>query len=534
MKIQLTKKQLLLAMAALAGVASIAFSLRLSEWSRPFWLDEADHILCALKSKNFSELRNSAFYFYIPILELILRKWVWFPLLGVSEIAARIPSLVYSLSSVIGASLLTFFYLRREHAWKPEKLIFLSACAALYYCFNYTEIHYASEARGYSFISLVSLLWFFDEIYLSSTATFKFFLNLLFLNAHFFSLPFILASYSRRLYRCFGSSLKMFSCLGELLLILTCTFLVNEPEISGLLGFTNHPASRFSNESLAERARSGIQLLGHFWEIVGGPYFYLIILVAPIFLLCLRKNLIVKNRYLFCLVYLLLPALLFSIRLISKHEFSDRYFMPFMGLGFSCFVFFINTTASTRYEKQLYALMAMVAIYCLFNERKKLTWFTELHRGSKYVEIFNQISAKNQKPIVLSGLPAWQTHISELYLTYFTTPSKSVRVITPMDEQMTTAVNPFFLPGEEHNLQENYFNEILEQDLTLVFLFSSKQCYEANNGRSRRGIEIEKFEVKDPWWTGSSCIWSISGKLDVKTIRAIMLDENIPVIRYFY
>ncbi len=530
----LTKKQLLLAIVSLISVTYLALSLRLSEWGRPFWLDEADHILCALKSKNFVELRQSAFYFFVPILELCLRKWIWFPLTGVSEIGARIPSLVYSLGTVICASLLTFRYLQRSYSWKAEKLIFLSATAALFYCFNITEIHYASEARGYSFISLVSLLWFFDELFLSATGPLKFLLNLLFLNAHFFSLPFILASFSRRLYRATGNQSKIFSHLGELLFILTCSFYINEPEISGLLGFTKHPASRMANETTAERLWSGIQLLYRYWENLGGPCIFFVVIALLIFLLCFQKNLVRKNRYLFGLVYLLLPALLISIRIISKHEFSDRYFMPFMGLGFSYFIFCLKSIAATKYEKHLYMLTLVTAVACVIRDNQKITMVSEIHRNSSYVEIFNQISAKNKTPIILAALPAWQTHISELYFSYFVTPPRAIRVASPIDEQMTMAVNPFFLPGEESNLQATIFSEFRDQDITLVFLFSSKQCYEAGNGSSRQGIAVEKYEVNDSWWTGSSCIWSISGKLDVKTIRAIMQDENIPAIRYFY
>ncbi len=124
-------------------ILAIGFLLRLISLNQSLWLDEAINVLA---SKNYSLIDLITQYaradFHPP--GYFLLSWFWTKLFGYSEIAIRIPSVIFGVLTIWVTYLI------------GKKLVSkkLGIIAALLLCFNPLHISYSQEARMYSLAAL--------------------------------------------------------------------------------------------------------------------------------------------------------------------------------------------------------------------------------------------------------------------------------------------------------------------------------------------------------------------------------------------
>ena len=126
------------------AILIIGLILRLISLNQSLWLDEAINVLA---SKNYSFLAMIAEYakgdFHPPGWFIIL--WFWTKLFGYSEVAVRIPSVIFGVISIYVTYLIGKKLISKE----------VGIIAALIMCLNPLHIYYSQEARMYSLATLV-------------------------------------------------------------------------------------------------------------------------------------------------------------------------------------------------------------------------------------------------------------------------------------------------------------------------------------------------------------------------------------------
>ena len=125
----------------------LAIILRLISLDQSLWLDEAINVLAA---KNYSFLGMITEYakgdFHPPGHFIIL--WIWTKIFGYSEIAVRMPSVIFGLLTIC-----TVYLIGQKLHSKTSGLI-----AALFLAINPLHIYYSQEARMYAFAALAVCL----------------------------------------------------------------------------------------------------------------------------------------------------------------------------------------------------------------------------------------------------------------------------------------------------------------------------------------------------------------------------------------
>ena len=173
-------------------LASLDF--RLSQFTHPYWEDEIHHNFEILEAGSLSELLSRIRFQCQPALDQVLRKWFWFPRFGHQEAGLRLPSLVYSMASVLVVFLCGYAYFRRLQAGIRARL-FLSILPVIWIAAHSGEVQLSVEARHYSLVSLLSILWFSTYVLYGRVLSWSLFAaTLAFANVHFFSLPLILCA----------------------------------------------------------------------------------------------------------------------------------------------------------------------------------------------------------------------------------------------------------------------------------------------------------------------------------------------------
>ncbi|MDP3973631.1 MAG: glycosyltransferase family 39 protein [Candidatus Daviesbacteria bacterium] len=134
----------------------LAALLRLISLDQSLWLDEAINVLAA---KNYSLLGIVTEYakgdFHPPGYFIVL--WVWTKIFGYTEIAVRLPSIIFGILTIW----ITFLIGQKIHS---KSLGFI---AALFLAVNPLHIYYSQEARMYSLAALVvsiNMLFFLNLV----------------------------------------------------------------------------------------------------------------------------------------------------------------------------------------------------------------------------------------------------------------------------------------------------------------------------------------------------------------------------------
>ncbi len=131
-------------------ILSFALIIRIISLNQSFWLDEAINVLAA---KNYSFFGIITEYakgdFHPPGYFIFI--WGWLRLFGFSEIAARIPSIIFAIGSIY-----TTFLIGKKIYSKN-----LGYLAAFILAINPLHIYYSQEARMYSFTTFLVCINFY-------------------------------------------------------------------------------------------------------------------------------------------------------------------------------------------------------------------------------------------------------------------------------------------------------------------------------------------------------------------------------------
>lgn len=167
-------------------IVLIAFLIRLVNLDQSLWLDEAINTL-AVKNNNLFDLitKYSLYDFHPPLYHVIL--YFWTKIFGYPEIAVRIPSLIFSLLSVLVVYKIGSEFFSKKIGLTASLLLALSPLG----------IYYSQEARMYSLTMFLGTVSFY---YFLSLLNKKF--NLL--RLVLFSLFLILGFYSDYLFWIYG------------------------------------------------------------------------------------------------------------------------------------------------------------------------------------------------------------------------------------------------------------------------------------------------------------------------------------------
>lgn len=123
-------------------ILGLSLFVRLINLNQSFWLDEA---ITALAVKNFSLVDLITIYspqdFHPPLYYLILK--IWSNYFGLSEIALRLPSVIFGV-------LTTFFvYLIGKKLWGVK----VGLIASILFALNPLSVYYSQETRMYAFVA---------------------------------------------------------------------------------------------------------------------------------------------------------------------------------------------------------------------------------------------------------------------------------------------------------------------------------------------------------------------------------------------
>lgn len=152
------------------AILALAFGLRLIAIGQSLWLDEAISAIAVREHSLISLLTGYLAGDFSPPLYFIL-QWFWVRMFGTSEIALRIPSVLYGVGAVYFVYLIAGLYVKDKNSKLPE-------LAALLTALNPLLIYYSQEARMYSltaFTITVSVYFFLLHRRTKATKYFLFF-----------------------------------------------------------------------------------------------------------------------------------------------------------------------------------------------------------------------------------------------------------------------------------------------------------------------------------------------------------------------
>lgn len=415
-----------------AALAILAVQLRLHGFMRPIWLDEATHNTFVLTSRGFWDLQARLAPLLQPVFEFALRKYFWFPLFGHQEWGLRLPSLAASVVTVVLSAAMSFSLNGGMRArWESLAAgLFVGAwCMAHPY-----EIYYSAEARHYSFVACLSVLWTWTYLKLHrDSAPWPFLAaGLLFANSHFFAIPLVALACGTEgvvegLRR---NARKAIPLLLSAAAIPLGTITLNRPAWDEML----RSPSVQSVAAIPLRdafSAAALDWLGYF-SYLQSPG--MVTLITLLFALILAFHIPTKEGKVrasrLALILLLgLPLLLLRVRLSSDYTFYARYYSPFFGLGAgalslaSAEAIAIARKLSPRHAA-LPPFLAAAAIFwitlpALSHSRPPLS-------GSNFTDGFRAYEAiKNRnQPIFVVASPCWNSEIQKLYFHFVGTPAR--------------------------------------------------------------------------------------------------------------
>lgn len=245
-----------------------AIQIRWPLFTKPFWLDEIVHNQSLMKADSFQSLRAIISGHYQPVLEYALRKFFWFPLTGHQEAALRVPNLVYSGLTLAIVYFSAYGFLKTS--LRSKKFAILGAIAMGFLCATHKiESQHAVEARHYSLVALASAIWFLVFFRFESGRR-PFLLvaaSFLFLNVHFFSIPFVAIAIGYELFHKIKLGRREEACFWSAALFLMAAFTlwVNFPALRE--SFFSPPAMLNPGQVSLQKALPRARAL--WWELIG-------------------------------------------------------------------------------------------------------------------------------------------------------------------------------------------------------------------------------------------------------------------------
>ncbi len=509
-----TRRRALVLAAVGAALALRALELRLPAMTRPFWEDEVHHNDSILGSRSLLDLREHVGPQNQPLLEYALRKLVWFRLFGHQERALRLPNLVASVCTPLAAFLLAFRLL--ERAGEPPLAALLGASlAGLWLTGQPAEVYLGAEARHYSLVSLFSVLWCSLLVFGGGVGRLPFLAaSLAFANTHFFAVPLGLAGLGLRALSASRPRHLQVAiwCAVDMLALVFLTRAVNAPAWFWLTHLTPGGHSL----RLAEGMTGGLMVWRDYGAYLGFP------VAAAVLWLGLAAT-GVRDRAARTTAFLgliFLPACFVAMRMRSTYPFGDRYFTPFLGLGFVTLLlaFRHGRAAALRISRgalngRAAAGLATVALLAGFGAPGHLAALVPdalalrpvPRNFSPYFRIAGELKARGA-PLLVIHNHCWADDIYRMYLTRIGRPFRGDFTVTDSLDCLT--------PGPQ--VRELLGRTLADSPRTLIILADLERAWPTGPTRPRGPWRASVRRVDEP-----VSAWIIRGARDVSEVRQI-------------
>lgn len=464
-----------------------------------------------------------------------------------SELLLRAPSVVYSLLAVGAAWLLSAMSL--GSAKLPKWGVLLGAFLSALWIVNHpNHIEYSSNARHYTFVHLVSLVWFWQAFFGQRRMKWLFWaISLLFINTHFFAIPLVLAAYGHRAFLQYRST-RLMAAIREALsgaAAVLVGLILNYPIVPYLFLFNNGENSL----GFVPAISNGLSIWWRYLsflsfplsETLFSPYFgpeaysTLTILSASLSLLTIgalcwliRGEFAVK---LAAYTFLLMPVVFIVLGNNSERAFVERYFSPFLGLGL---VLLISTTTavstflndSNRYvgavkllRKTSFAMLAFsLLLLSVVGLSQGATQLIQDHDLLKSFPDNGQGFYSNYQQLLANGRAFY--HIAHFEV--------GVRKDIPLFyfDYVDGGTNlAYILYGTEGDLDyardiENFLE--VSPEGTIVFDWLISNCGPEPTYSPNQGATVQRVGAGDP------CLMKISGIEGYRQLCSIAADLNFP------
>jgi hypothetical protein len=401
------------------------------------WEDEVHYHYAIFYSHNFRELRHDINWLYRPLLEFLLRKYLWFSSFGfsINERNLALVSLIYA-----AIHLLIWFFV----PWTSNKLLRVAVVFLLGY--SSLESHYSTEAQGYSFISLSSSVAFFSSAAAAMLwQRHKGFLAWLVwisgitlcLNAHFFSWPMGLILVGLSMLYVLDSGDKgsfAISWMGLSFVVLVgFSVLLNWPSLELLL---SEPPK--ANAEWQWQWGNALGFLNQGGSCFSFPIYFFLPLILPGFAHPSRLK-----RYLWSAAILaIFPLKLLVVLLaegVSSYAIGDRYLIMFLGpsllavaLGMDSLLLNMNLRNSFRKYGPVLAgtFLGIVVCACLpqiqsglEDSKTELRDLMEKPSNGSKTFLFYEALKDLKGPVLILSDHCFASDIPKLYHEYLGRPS---------------------------------------------------------------------------------------------------------------
>jgi len=501
---------------------------------RDFWFDEITNNLLVLSTPNFFTLRKEIFFQYQPLLDYCLRKFFWFPVFGHHELGLRISSLVYSILTVAALGTIGYSFFRQKLG--PLFAFLVAEILTVWGGSHSSEIYYAAEARGYSLVSLVSVLWFCTFIKRDADCSNRKnnlvfgFLSAVFINVHFFAIPCVLSAYA---YECFFLIRKKAIKRGVThfvtgMGIFLFTVFINFPALQNLIVSPPTKTSVSSTENHVTPLAEIGKLLFRFIEFLHLPLFFTGFWLIAALLLNLfstnREHRIQGIRLGFIGFFGVISVFLVSI-LSSDYKFYDRYFIPFFGIAPVVLLLTVqglsdlyDRLGGARSIRLQFASLTLLA--CLlegqFYQAIQIEgeWLLPAQDFSPTYSFFRDLKALHF-PVAVLPTNSWATKTVSFYWEHMTgnVPGERLRFIPVIDPRNTRAVKAVFEPRVESELK--LFLSENTNPVILLFGAWNKSCRAPLHSK-----DLPATLSVSSQYVARQCIWKIQNATNLKAIQA--------------
>lgn len=525
---------IILTLVSTVVIAILSLRVRLPLLSRELGLDEAVHNLAIFRAPTAWAMREAIRDHFQPFLEYLLRRLLWFPLFGHTEVGLRLPSLAASLLNIVAAQIVVSLVLRRFGRSRWEA--WLLGCMAGLWCGWHTgDLGASILARHYAMTNLLSTLWV--AFYLVGQPERRRWLfaalSLILLNTHFFTAALVGPAYLLLAVEDYrrGERKSCVAHVGIMSLLAVSTVAMNLPAFLYLVTNPVDPRSLTDTHALFDALATTMNRLERLVS-----FFQLPLLPTAMWLLLFLSAGYARLVDRFLLVRFVLPAcvfvpgllLAFSIR--SNYPFSDRYLTPYFGFGPSLLalgyvsgraMLFRGVASSPRkwlafVEPALTTLvvaLTMVMAISLAAQPGTL----RLNRKPSDHATFISLLKRAKKPVLLLSSPCWASRVTQTYWEFIDQNPGAPLEIVKVPKYRECIVGGF-APG---STSENQIGEFIQKNPNGIVAFNQHHlpCPPLN-------FQLPFPHVRNS--TATSCLTVIGGLNSVAQVHAAATELGYP------
>jgi hypothetical protein len=341
-----------------------------------------------------------------------------------TELILKTPSLFCSLGAIV---LVFYLSLLSWRSWNYPTVFGLvfAFLVTTWLVLHPTDIKLAGFARNYTFVSLISILWFWFYFFRKDESPQRFWLvSFFFLNAHYFAIPIVLGAYGLDALNEFLRKDRRLAWrnLWQGGLAVGLVLLINSPVSYYILTI----GSDFQVRSLSDVVAKGIELLGKYFHYTNFPLFNSSIeenvFQSILFAALILALMVASKRQIAWKIgafsFLIIPISLLYYAAKSNYVFHQRYFSVFLGFGFIVVllawekvIHVLNEPRKQLFQTGIFSAAAILAIVSslpiFFNYF--LADLNMLHipdaNGSNYYKVYTQLKAKRASLQIFLNTP---------------------------------------------------------------------------------------------------------------------------------